>query len=497
MLKNSCVYRFILWLLKCVQSSYTFSKINQGIECITNAFDKSRFKKILSGSKNADNRKNSSAVCKLLNNSLGFALTLIAKLADYCKKGFIFRFFSMLKKNSVILNSILTIPFLCVIIFLVPHNYWNNMLGVAASGLILICSIFSLPKENRNKPTVWFSMFIFFVTLILSTFVSYDRLDSIRFLLFFISAFLLCMGIYLYAYNKERLEKLILYIAVAVFITALIAFVQRALGIEVDVSLTDVELNKGMPGRAYSTFGNPNNYAEFLVLFLPLVYAYILTRKKTSTRIVFLAMALISTGALILTYSRSGWIAFALSALIYVALYNKKYLPLLILLVVLGIPLLPQSVMNRILTIGNLKDSSSSYRFDIWTGCIYLLKDFWFTGVGLGSGGFMSIFPSFAIGKTSLAPHSHMQFMEMFIELGFLGFIAYVCFTFSMMQKSFMASSDKNPLLKNLAIASSAAMSGIILIGFFEYCWFYPRVLLAFFVCVGISMATVKLTKSK
>lgn len=465
------------------------------VEYIAAIFKKSKFKKILEGGKEIEAYESTSVVSSSVGKALGFCISMTDGIYDTAKNGFILRFINMLKKRSVILNNILSIPFLCAFIFLIPHTFWNNIFGLLISGAILILSAILLPKENRKKPIVWISMLLFATTLVFSTIISYDRADSIRFLLFFASAYILCIGVYLYACNKQRLELLIRWMFIAVFLTSIIALIQRVMGIEADASLTDLSLNSGMPGRAYSTFGNPNNYAEFLVLFLPISFAYALTRKTTNAKVLCLGIAAISTVALVLTYSRSGWIAFAVSVMVFIVLYDKKYFPLLVLLAILAIPLLPESVLNRILTIGNLKDSSSSYRLDIWTGCAKLLNVYWFTGVGLGSGGFMKLFPLFAIGQTGIAPHSHMQFMEMLIELGILGFVVYICFTLSSMRKAFKASNSSDKLLKALATALAAAMSGIILIGFFEYCWFYPRVLLAFFVCIGIVLAITKLSK--
>ena len=206
---------------------------------------------------------------------------------------------------------------------------------------------------------------------------------------------------------------------------------------------------------------------------------------------------MVSIGALILTYSRSGWIAFAFALVVYVMLYNKKLLPVLVILAIAAVPFLPQSVLNRILTIGNMKDTSSAYRINIWTGCLKMIKDYWITGVGLGSAGFMTIYPKYSIVNSATAPHSHMQFMEMLLELGIVGFLVYVCFIFVILRRTFKYSHCSDSLIKNSVIAAASAMSGIILIGFFEYCWFYPRVMFAFFVCVGVGMAAVRLAKSE
>ncbi|MBQ8758719.1 MAG: O-antigen ligase family protein, partial [Clostridia bacterium] len=304
--------------------------------------------------------------------------------------------------------------------------------------------------------------------------------------------------IYASVKDENGLDIITGFMYACLMITSALAVVQRVLGVEADASLTDLELNEDMPGRVFSTLGNPNNFAEYLVLFMPFAFAFALNRKKEQGRAYYLAGMCLPLLAILLTYSRSGWIALAIAVAIFVALYDKRLIPVFIVVGILAIPFIPQNILNRILTIGNLEDTSSSYRVDIWTGCLDMLKDYWFTGVGLGTGGFAEIYPAYGVGESYVAPHSHMHFMEMLCELGILGFASYICMTFTLIKRSFAAASSKVPYkVRNVAIASAASMTGIVLIGCFEYCWFYPRVMFAFFVCAGVAMATYKSAKCK
>lgn len=497
MFKNSYILNFILWIFRCIRSSYVFYIAEKCVEGIAVCYDRSYLKMILCGKGEIERYANTSVLYKFINKTFSLILGAAQKISYCARHGAAVKLINTLKSRSVILDNVISIPFLCCLIFLIPHDYWNNMYAMALAVIIFAFSAMLLPKEKKFSPVIWFTMVLFAAALVISSVISYNRGDSLRVLMFFVTSYLLCIGVYIYAYDEERLKKLAKCMLLTVVITALIAFAQRAAGIEQDASLTDLTLNEGMPGRVYSTMGNPNNYAEFLVLFLPFAFAYLLSLENKREKLICMICAAIAVGALILTYSRSGWIAFALSAFVFVALYNKKYLPYFILFALLAVPLLPQSVLNRILTIGNLNDTSSSYRLDIWSGCIKMIRDYWTTGVGLGSGGFAKIFPMYGVGVTVIAPHSHMQFMEMLIELGIMGFILYTCFTFVIIRRSFIAGKSKNYVLKNFAIAAAAAMTGIILIGFFEYYWFYPRVMFAFFVCIGACMAAVRLTKEK
>lgn len=70
-------------------------------------------------------------------------------------------------------------------------------------------------------------MLLFGVSLLASCFISYDRADSVRVLLFFITSFMLCM--ILYASLREAKDFSIIggFMYAALILTSLLAFYQR------------------------------------------------------------------------------------------------------------------------------------------------------------------------------------------------------------------------------------------------------------------------------
>lgn len=495
MQKDSYVLMLLIWL----KSAFLNSAIYRAVICITNKisylYSKSKIKQLLCGKGDMEDMYASeSQFYKIMGLVVSPFTSAVKYLKKAAKESVFLKFFENACKKSIIFDNVFDVPFICFLIFIIPHNMWNNIYALAAAVIMLLLALWK-SADNKNLPKVWFVLLLFIFSTAVACITSYGRSDSVRVFIFVISAVLMCVAVYVYISDKKHLEKFIKWMFAAVIVTAVIAFVQRAMGIDADELLADMELNAGMPGRAFSTFGNPNNYAEFLMLFLPFAFAYAFTRKNVKARICLMVGVAVAVGALVLTYSRSGWIAFALAVVVYVMLSNKKLLPFLAVLAIVAIPFLPQSVLNRILTIGNMKDTSSAYRINIWTGCINMIKDYWTTGVGLGSAGFMNIYPKYSVVDSHTAPHSHMQFMEMLIELGIVGFVIYVCFTFVILRRFFKNSHCEDVLVRNVITAAAAAMAGIILIGFFEYCWFYPRVMFAFFVCVGVGMAAVNLAK--
>ena len=76
-------------------------------------------------------------------------------------------------------------------------------------------------------------------------------------------------------------------------------------------------------------------------------------------------MFIIGSVAMAMTYSRASWVGFACALVVLVFLWRPRLLPPFLLLCCLAVPLLPDTVWNRILTIGNTSDSSTADRFPL------------------------------------------------------------------------------------------------------------------------------------
>ncbi len=402
-----------------------------------------------------------------------------------------------LAKTSAVFNFENILFGFILIIFIIPHGYWNNMYALA--GTLVVAGLYALSlargkKLGQNARGLWLSMLMFAVAVVLAVFVSDRAGDSLRVSVFFITSFLLCAAVYGTLTDLKKFHKLTFFLFLTVIITSLIGIVQNIVGVLPDASLTDLSLNSDMPGRVYSTLDNPNNFAEFLVLFLPFCGAFVLNLKNKYKKTMGIALLILPVLALMYTYSRSGFLAFAASAVVFFVMYKPKAFPILVLGAILMVPFLPESVMSRIMTIGNLRDSSSAYRIDIWTAVLLMMKNIWVTGTGLGPEAFKSIYPVYAEGLAAVAPHSHMLFMEVFVEMGILGIVTFFWLVINLVKGSVSAASQKlSDDVRIYGCAAAASAFGIMVLGFAEYIWFYPRVMFAFFIAVGMGMAAVKL----
>lgn len=167
--------------------------------------------------------------------------------------------------------------------------------------------------------------------------------------------------------------------------TAVYAVIQRIQGVEVSSSTVDLSLNVNMPGRVYSFYENSNAYAEMLLLLIPVAIALLFGARAKRYRLIGLFSALLGCAAILMTYSRASWIGLAAAAVVFVFLWNRKLLPACIVLGLACIPFLPASILNRILTIFNPNDSSTSSRLPLYEAAVKGVMTSPVTGAGLGA----------------------------------------------------------------------------------------------------------------
>ena len=158
-------------------------------------------------------------------------------------------------RGSFILNfEFLLGAFICLM-FVMPHESWNNAYAViAAVGfLALYLILVGCGKRKLLYPDkLGFPFALFAIALLVSLLFTQSRSDSIRILLFFIAAFIFTYVIAADISDEKRLVKLLAFIYAAVILTSLYAIIQRKFGlVYVSASFTDLKLNTGIPVNRY------------------------------------------------------------------------------------------------------------------------------------------------------------------------------------------------------------------------------------------------------
>lgn len=278
--------------------------------------------------------------------------------------------------------------------------------------------------------------------------------------------------------NKKDIYMLIDFIIGVGFITAFYAFYQYFSGEPMGSGWVDPSSNISI--RVFSSFENPNLYAEYLIMIIPLTFARLISvdkRKKVLYAIVGITQLLV----LLLTFSRGGWLGLVFSTGLFILLLKRDLIIKLIPVGLVGLFFLPSSIMMRIKSIGNLSDSSNFYRLQIWQNSINIIKDFFFTGVGLGFESFRTISGLYI--KDFSPYHAHNTFLELTIEIGVLGLFLFIWLLVKLLKdvKSQSLSKDK---VYTVALFSSIA--GLFVHGIAEHILYNPKIIFQFWLIIGL-----------
>ena len=317
-----------------------------------------------------------------------------------------------------------------MVMLMTPHAMWNNVYGlmgaVALTGLFVVGSA-SRPKHRLELDTLgpYMTLYMAFICIALAGSLS-TRL-SLRFFAFHLTGFLLVLLVVSMVRKYEQLQLMVALAVLGLSVAALYGCYQSYIGVDIVASQQDMNLNQGMPGRVYSFFDNPNNFAEQLAMLLPLNLALFLNShwRGKLLSLLSLGVGLVAIGA---TYGRASWIGLAGAVLVFLALLNWRWVPVFLLVGLAAIPFLPETIYNRILTIFNAgEDSSVQYRFGIYETTRNLMEDYWARGVGLGTDVMKKVFQTYPTNFDGSYPvHTHNNYLQMWGETGILGLLAYL-----------------------------------------------------------------------
>lgn len=294
--------------------------------------------------------------------------------------------------------------------------------------------------------------------------------------------------------SEERFHKMVVVLVFVTTILALLGIYQYVTGAEIKREWVDTANNAGLHTRAYSIFGNPNIFAEFLVMVTPLTVALFWETKRDGKKTFYIVLFLLQVIALLMTMSRGGWVGLAVAALVFVFFINKRLLLFGIPIMAGGALLLPSSVLSRFLTIFNFADSSTSYRFKIWEITEQVIHDHFLVGVGLGHQPFKYVFETYI--RTMPIFHAHNTYLEIFAELGLVGFLVFIFFIFSLwgMGVHYLVGS-RSRFRKIFGSALLASMAGLLVHGMFENILYLTKITTTFWILTAFIYGLIRLEK--
>jgi putative inorganic carbon (HCO3(-)) transporter len=169
-----------------------------------------------------------------------------------------------------------------------------------------------------------------------------------------------------------------------------------------------------------------------LVILLPFPLAALAFGWKQIDRLQrfgLIAAATLMTGVLILTKSRGAWMAFGgILAVLSLLRWRRGWILLLAILTagLVSIPLFGLSNLMEALTANDALGGLDG-RLEIWSRAVYLIRDYPVTGIGMGT--FVNVvdgqYPFFRFLPGQIV-HAHNLFLQVAVDLGLLGLIAWL-----------------------------------------------------------------------
>lgn len=406
------------------------------------------------------------------------------------------KLFVKLKLDKLLDNSIFTKPiiWLSLTVFLTP--FLPTMVCIAMvifTGLTLGLKLLTTPdmKLKYSKINVWLLIFILIIGITAFTSISIE--ESLNIALVMIAFAFAYFVIINTIENKKQFKSILYLFVIAAAISAVYGIYQYIFGDVYSQAWLDAEMFEDIKMRVYSTFENPNVYGEYLILAIPIAVSLFWTEKGFWRKTFLLGIVAITTLAMVLTFSRGCWLGILFALAILAVIIDRRFILLGIVALMCMPFVLPDTIIQRFTSIGDMSDTSTSYRVYIWMGSLAMLKDYWFSGVGLGETSFNTIYPLYSYNNIQ-APHSHNLYLQIVSQFGILGLIVFLGVVYNFYKEATISMLKK----KNIVLAGIiAGMTGFFLESMFDYTWYNYRVILIFWMVLAFGTVASKLGENE
>jgi O-antigen ligase len=242
--------------------------------------------------------------------------------------------------------------------------------------------------------------------------------------------------------------------------------------------------------RVVGTFYNSNFYAEYLLLVLGVVIAFVFTEKLVG-RVIAGALGLVMLGAFLLTYTRGSWLGLAIGLLVFIVIVDVRYLAVA---AILGAgALLVPGVLAR-LRQSQTNAGSADFRFGIWQIAGEAIRRHPFFGYGPGN--FLDAYREVVMTRPDLFQGylgfgAHDSYFELAAEIGALGgFLFFVVTAMYATRGLFIATRDGvDRETKFLALGLSVGLVGFVANTFTSNTFQHPQSGLFFWILSGVVAA--------
>lgn len=341
--------------------------------------------------------------------------------------------------------------------------------------------LLAVKKSIRLSPKIIIPAAIFLLTAAASTILALNAFSpkEVAISSMFLARFLLYLSLSVITANmipKNDLTKwLKLFLTIGV-ILAVLGYLQLLLFSDLS-RLTAYGWDPHQT-RLVSTFLDPNFAGGFLTLVFSFSLSLFLKEKKG----VYFIFSLVIFAAILLTFSRSSYLA-ALTVLAIIGFAKSPRLLIGFLAIALVAFLLVPQIRARVIGAATL-DETSKARFESWQNAITIFKDNPIMGVGFNTYRFAQARAGFFSFDSPMGGHSgagsDSSILLVAATTGVIGLSAYIFLLYTIARVFLKSANDV------LHLAAFSAFIGLLIHSQFVNSLFFPQIMLPFWFILGL-----------
>lgn len=291
--------------------------------------------------------------------------------------------------------------------------------------------------------------------------------------------------------SLPQVQRLVWSVMVSALLVACYGFYQYVHGVDIsNFQWVDGEQFPDLKVRIFSTLQNPNLLAGFLVVVMSLAVGQGLYDERIADKILMFMLVTVLGICLVLTYSRGAWLSIVVVAAICGRFYNRKVLWLFVIIPVVAF-FCHDAVMERIMSIFNPTDTSSTLRIALWESTIAMILDNPLFGIGWGA--YWLVYPEYDFFLNNPAArivHAHNMYLHIAAEIGIPGLLVFLAVIYGHTKKAIdILRQTNNRWVAGLMLGIMSAVLGLAVNGFTDYIMFNVQLSMLFWLLNAVIIA--------
>jgi len=405
---------------------------------------------------------------------------------------------------SLLSGVVAALSVMVVLVPLISHRFNFGPIPVdvvsICTAAVIVAYMLRTVKGRENDPAPPFSLaflsFLLFASI--SVVVAPASTEAIMALVRFAGYFLLAYVIGRSVKSKSELNKITVLMVFAGAVSAIYGiyqYMQPGEGTFYDYSMKG--LNGDSVARISSTFGNPNFYAEYLVLLIPLGVALLITSRSILRKTLASAAVALLIGNLMLTYTRGSWLALGGGMALMSIIASTWFIWVYLVSLGLSIAFTP-GIAARLASIADIAEGTAGFRIRLWNIAMGIIKDHPIIGIGIGN--FYEAFTAFVFKHPELSVGwvtygAHNSYLTIWAETGIFGIASFVAIiVISLKLGIYLTKVKRNDrYLFWLGLAFLSSITGFALNGLTSNNFHHPQAAVFFWIILGLQLSLYNL----